>query len=449
MGFKTAMKVLDKGRLHIAASASAWPSACSTTRCATRCERKQFGQPIAEFQLDPGDAGRQPGRDLCRALHGARRRAPARRRARTSSTEASCCKLFASEMCGRVADRAVQIHGGAGYVADYGIERFYRDVRLFRIYEGTSQIQQIVIARNMIQIAEGPADPVRRSSMADLLVERPRDGVALVRINRPEAKERAERPRPDAAGQCLHRIGPDDGVRAIVLTGDTDVFAAGADIREWPSRAVEFLLARPTAGAADRRCPKPVIAAVNGYALGGGCELAMHATSLSPARAPGSASRRSASASCRRRRHPAADPRGRQVQGHADAADRRAGGAREADAMGLVSTVVPDAEALGRRPGLAETIAGMPPLAARRSRKSSWPAWTPPLDDGPELRAQGLPTALRIRATRRRACAPSWRSGARPTRESDGPSRISRSGHREQAALTAAPCGPCLHTRKR
>jgi acyl-CoA dehydrogenase len=56
-------------------------------------------------------------------------------------------------MCGRVADRAVQIFGGSGYVADHGIERFYRDVRLFRIYEGTSQIQQLVIARNMIREA--------------------------------------------------------------------------------------------------------------------------------------------------------------------------------------------------------------------------------------------------------------------------------------------------------
>jgi acyl-CoA dehydrogenase len=56
-------------------------------------------------------------------------------------------------MCGRVADRAVQIHGGAGYIADYAIERFYRDVRLFRLYEGTSQIQQLVIARNMIREA--------------------------------------------------------------------------------------------------------------------------------------------------------------------------------------------------------------------------------------------------------------------------------------------------------
>ena len=71
------------------------------------------------------------------------------------ATEAACCKYYASEMVGRVADRAVQIHGGAGYVADYGIERFYRDVRLFRIYEGTSQIQQIVIARGMLREQAG------------------------------------------------------------------------------------------------------------------------------------------------------------------------------------------------------------------------------------------------------------------------------------------------------
>ena len=68
--------------------------------------------------------------------------------------EASCCKYFASEMVGRVADRAVQIHGGAGYMQEYAVERFYRDVRLFRLYEGTSQIQQLVIARNMLRQAE-------------------------------------------------------------------------------------------------------------------------------------------------------------------------------------------------------------------------------------------------------------------------------------------------------
>ena len=71
----------------------------------------------------------------------------------TVTMEASCCKLFALEMVGRVADRAIQIHGGAGYMQDYAVERFYRDVRLFRIYEGTSQIQQLVIARNMIRKA--------------------------------------------------------------------------------------------------------------------------------------------------------------------------------------------------------------------------------------------------------------------------------------------------------
>ena len=69
--------------------------------------------------------------------------------------EAACSKNFASEMVGRVADRAVQIFGGAGYVADYGIERFYRDVRVFRIYEGTSQVQQLVIAKNLLK-GDGP-----------------------------------------------------------------------------------------------------------------------------------------------------------------------------------------------------------------------------------------------------------------------------------------------------
>ena len=72
-----------------------------------------------------------------------------------TTLRAAACKLFASEMVGRVADRAVQIHGGAGYIADYPVERFYRDVRLFRLYEGTSQIQQLVIAREMRRRHEG------------------------------------------------------------------------------------------------------------------------------------------------------------------------------------------------------------------------------------------------------------------------------------------------------
>jgi len=67
------------------------------------------------------------------------------------STEASCVKMFATEACGRIADRVVQIYGGAGYMAEYEAERFYRDVRLYRIYEGTTQIQQLVIAKNMLR----------------------------------------------------------------------------------------------------------------------------------------------------------------------------------------------------------------------------------------------------------------------------------------------------------
>ena len=115
-------------------------------------ERKQFGQPIAEFQLVQAmlaDSQAELYAARCMVIDAARKRDEGL----NVSTEASCCKLFASEMCGRVADRAVQIFGGSGYVADHGIERFYRDVRLFRIYEGTSQIQQLVIARNMIREA--------------------------------------------------------------------------------------------------------------------------------------------------------------------------------------------------------------------------------------------------------------------------------------------------------
>jgi acyl-CoA dehydrogenase len=151
-GFKTAMKVLDKGRIHIASICVAVAQRMLDDTLRYAIERKQFGQPIAEFQLVQAMLA-----DSRAELYAARSMVvdAARRRddGENVSTEASCAKLFASEMCGRVADRAVQIHGGAGYVSDTGIERFYRDVRLFRIYEGTSQIQQLVIARNMIREA--------------------------------------------------------------------------------------------------------------------------------------------------------------------------------------------------------------------------------------------------------------------------------------------------------
>jgi acyl-CoA dehydrogenase len=152
VGFKTAMKVLDKGRLHIAAVCVGAARRMLDDALRYAMERKQFGQPIAEFQLVQAMLA-----DSQAELYAARSMvidaARLRDEGRDVTLEASSCKLFASEMCGRVADRAVQIHGGAGYVADYAAERFYRDVRLFRIYEGTSQIQQLVIARNMIKRA--------------------------------------------------------------------------------------------------------------------------------------------------------------------------------------------------------------------------------------------------------------------------------------------------------
>ena len=146
------MKVLDKGRLHIAAVCVGVAERMLDDALDYALGRKQFGQPIAEFQLVQAmlaDSKTESYAARSMVVDAARKRDDGR----DVGTEAACCKLFASEMCGRVADRAVQIYGGAGYVSDYGIERFYRDVRLFRIYEGTSQIQQLVIARNMIREA--------------------------------------------------------------------------------------------------------------------------------------------------------------------------------------------------------------------------------------------------------------------------------------------------------
>lgn len=151
-GFATAMKTLDKGRLHISAICIGAAERMLEDALRYAMDRKQFRKPIAEFQLVQAmlaDSRTEIYAARSMVLDAARRRDDGK----NVSTEASCCKLFSSEMCGRVADRAVQIHGGAGYISEYAIERFYRDVRLFRLYEGTSQIQQLIIARNMIREA--------------------------------------------------------------------------------------------------------------------------------------------------------------------------------------------------------------------------------------------------------------------------------------------------------
>jgi acyl-CoA dehydrogenase len=149
-GFATAMKVLDRGRLHVAAVSIGQARRILHEALTYSRERTQFGQPIGDFQLIQAMLADSRA-DLYAAecmLRDAARRYDAGERI---TLEASCCKMFASEMVGRIADRAVQIHGGAGYIDFTPVERFYRDVRIFRIYEGTTQIQQTLIAKGMVR----------------------------------------------------------------------------------------------------------------------------------------------------------------------------------------------------------------------------------------------------------------------------------------------------------
>jgi acyl-CoA dehydrogenase len=149
-GFRIAMRVLDRGRLHIAAVCVGIAERLIADAVGYSAERKQFGKPISEFQLIQAMiADSKTGTMAAKAL--VLEAAALKDSGAPITLEAAAAKYFASETVGRVADRAVQIFGGAGYIADYGIERLYRDVRLFRIYEGTSQVQQLVIAREVMK----------------------------------------------------------------------------------------------------------------------------------------------------------------------------------------------------------------------------------------------------------------------------------------------------------
>ena len=150
MGFKTAMKTLDRGRLGMSAASVGAAERLIAECLAFAKEREQFGQPIANFQLVQAmlaDSKTEAYAARTMVMDAARKKDAGE----IIVMEAAACKLFASEMVGRVADRAVQLFGGAGYIADYPAERFYRDVRIFRIYEGTSEIQKLVIAREMLK----------------------------------------------------------------------------------------------------------------------------------------------------------------------------------------------------------------------------------------------------------------------------------------------------------
>jgi acyl-CoA dehydrogenase len=145
-GFRTAMKTLNKQRINLA-GLCVGPALRLVSEMVKRAQsRRQFGQPVGEFQLV-----QQMIAESNTEVHAARALVLETARKRDAgedvTMEASMCKLFASEVCGRVADRAVQVFGGGGYIADNVAERFYRDVRLFRLYEGTSQIHLVNIAK--------------------------------------------------------------------------------------------------------------------------------------------------------------------------------------------------------------------------------------------------------------------------------------------------------------
>ena len=149
-GFLTAMRSLDNGRLSVAAAATGYARRILDTAMRYALDRKAFGEPISNFQLIQAmlaDSEAEIYAAECMIADACRRTDAGEK----VLTKAAVTKMFATEMCGRVADRCVQIHGGAGYLAEYEAERFYRDARLYRIYEGTTQIMQLVIAKNMLR----------------------------------------------------------------------------------------------------------------------------------------------------------------------------------------------------------------------------------------------------------------------------------------------------------
>ncbi|MCW5655925.1 acyl-CoA dehydrogenase family protein [Hydrogenophaga sp.] len=157
-GFKTAMKVLDRGRLHISAVSCGMAQRILEEATRYARERRQFGKAIGEFQLiqamlADSQAELLAGWSLVQEVARRFDDKPAHVSDPDVSMRVSCAKLFCTEMVGRVADRGVQVHGGAGYINEYPVERFYRDVRLLRLYEGTTQIQQLIVGRELLRAA--------------------------------------------------------------------------------------------------------------------------------------------------------------------------------------------------------------------------------------------------------------------------------------------------------
>lgn len=149
VGFKTAMRSLDHARLHMSALATGLATRLIDEGLRYASNRVQFGRPIAQFQLIQGMLADSQAEALA-SLAMVEKVARMKDRGEPITKETACCKYFTTEALGRIADRVLQIHGSYGYIKEYPVERLYRDARLFRIYEGTSQIQQLIIAREML-----------------------------------------------------------------------------------------------------------------------------------------------------------------------------------------------------------------------------------------------------------------------------------------------------------
>ncbi len=149
-GFIFAMKSLDNGRISVGAASTGYARRALDSALRYANERKAFGEPIANFQLIQQMLAESETEIYAAEAMMADVTARADR-GENILRKAAAFKVFASEMCGRVVDRVVQIYGGAGYLAEYDAERFFRDARIYRIYEGTTQILQLQIAKHMLR----------------------------------------------------------------------------------------------------------------------------------------------------------------------------------------------------------------------------------------------------------------------------------------------------------
>jgi enoyl-CoA hydratase/carnithine racemase len=208
--------------------------------------------------------------------------------------------------------------------------------------------------------------------MSEVVRENPSAGVVLVRINRPEARNALNDAVRTGLAETFQAIGADPAARAVVLTGDRRAFAAGADLREFAEMTSVDQMLRGTwrLWQAIKDCPKPVIAAVNGYALGGGCELAMHCDIIVAGEGA-----QLGQPEVRVGIMPGAGGTQRLVRAVGKFQAMRMAllgepvSARDALAMGLVSEVVADDEVLSRALEIAGKIAKLPSLAVQQIKE--------------------------------------------------------------------------------